>query len=180
MLHVRHKIEIAFIITSTDSKYERAMWNWTHVPSHAKVAAVTKGQRTVRAQIRLSTCRPAPVCMWKCVHMTFSLSVTTKVCICLTTLKWTCPPQMEKMRENWRTKREGGVRGVAGRRFYKCGYEKTHTYRHMLRNTHTAGWHKATHPQVSLLPGVAALLKHQCSEVKVHVQVRAHRHTTHG
>lgn len=38
---------------------------------------------------------------------------------------------------------------------------KRHTYRHMIRNTHTAGWHKATHPQLSLLPGVAALLKHQ-------------------
>ena len=47
-------------------------------------------------------------------------------------------------------------------------------------HTHTHTQHadtKATHPQVSLLPGVAALLKHQCTEIKVHVQVRAHTHT---
>lgn len=44
----------------------------------------------------------------------------------------------------------------------KCGYEKTHIF----RNTH-----EATHPQVSLLPGVAALLKHQCTKVMVHSQV---------
>lgn len=138
-----------------------------------------KGQRAVRAQIRLSTCRPAPVCMQKCVHMTISASVTAKVRVCVTTLKWTCLPQREKMRENWRTKREASVRGAAVCRLYKCGYEKTHTYRHMFRNTHTASWHKATHPQVSLLPGVAALLKHQCAEVKVHVRVRAHTHTHH-
>lgn len=53
-------------------------WNWTHVPSHAKVVATITGQRKVRAQIRLTTCRPALVCMRKCVHLTFKPSVTTK------------------------------------------------------------------------------------------------------
>lgn len=47
------------------------------------------------------------------------------------------------MRENWRTKREAGVK--------RCGsvvsvqmWVRKDTYRHMFRNTHTADWHKAT------------------------------------
>lgn len=54
--------------------------------------------------------------------------------------------------------------------------------RHMFRNararahTLTADGRGAAHPQVSLLPGVAALLKHQRTEITVHTRVRALTH----
>lgn len=79
------------------------------------------------------------------------------------------------MRENWRTKRETGVRGAAVWRLYKCGYEKTRIGTCLEIHTQQTDT-KPHNSQVSLLPGVAALLKHQCTQIMVHVQVRALTH----
>lgn len=118
-----------------------------HMLSRVKGETKRNGQRTVRVQIRLTTCCLALASMWKLVHMTFSPNVITKMCMCATTQNWTCLPQTEKMRENWRTKREAGVRSALKCRLNKCGYEMTRIG--TCLEIHTRDWHKATHPPTS-------------------------------
>lgn len=172
MQHVRNKSELAFAITSTQTKNVSAsMWNWTHVPSHAKVTATRKGQTTVRAQIRQSTCRPATVCIWKCLHMTFSLCVTAKVRVCVTTVKWACPPQREKMRENLENKKRG-------RRQRCCKMPSVQMW--VWKDTHIGTWLEIHTQQVDTKPHTYNF--HFClvwqhswnTKVRVHVQVMAH------
>lgn len=111
MLDVRHGSELAFTITSSDSKYE-SMWNCIHVSSHAKMAAATERAKDITCANQVEyvptcLCVSKSVCIWLLAQCDY-----ISVCILATTLKWTCPPQKEKIRENLRTKRETGVRGV--------------------------------------------------------------------
>lgn len=134
-------------MTYIDLKYFYEVWRIEHVLSRVKGETKRNGQRTVRVEIRLTTCRLALASMWKLVHMTFSPNVITKMCKCVTTQNWTCLPQTEKMRENWRTKREAGVRSALKCRLNKCGYEMTRIG--TCLEIHTRDWHKATHPPTS-------------------------------
>lgn len=147
------------------------MWNWTHVPSHAKVTATRKGQTMIRAQIRQSTCRPATVCIWKCLHMTFSLCVTARVRVCVTTVKWACPPQREKMRENLENKKRG--------RRQRCS-KMPSVQMWVWKDTHIGTWLEIHTQQVDTKPHTHNF--HFClvwqhswnTKVRVHVQVMAH------
>lgn len=101
------------------------------------------GQRTIRAQKRSSTCRPALVCMWKCVHMTFCPSAITKMCVRVTTRKLNMSAtegENERELENKKRGRRQRCSSVVSVQMWVW----KDTYRHMFRNTHTADWHKAT------------------------------------
>lgn len=127
MLHVRHKSKFTFTITSTDGLI--CLWaceiGHKCLPMQGWLLRQRgKGQYVyksgwVRADLPLCICES--VCIWLLAPVWLQ-----KVRVYVTTAKWACPPQREKMRENWRTKREAGVRGAAECRQYKCGYEKTH------------------------------------------------------
>lgn len=98
--HVRPKSELAFIITSTYSKYnyEYVKLDTCAFPCEGGYCDEVAKDTTCRNQfVYVPTC---PV--WKCLHMTFGPSVTAKVCVCVTTVKWTCPPQMENKKRGRR------------------------------------------------------------------------------
>lgn len=96
-----------------------------------------KGQRFVRAQIRLRTCRPTLVCAQKCVCVTFDPSVTATLCIHVTTVKWACPPQSGENERELENKKERQASEVQQSAVSTNVGMKRHTYRHMFRNTHT-------------------------------------------
>ena len=138
--------------------------------SHAKrAAAMTVGQKAVRVEIRLSTCRPAPVCTWKCEPGTFGLAVTPKVCDRTEVNMPATDRENERELENKKRGRRQRCSRVPSVQVWV--WRETHTHTH----THTHTMVTQSHTPTGFTSAWCGSTRFQ--EVKVHVQVTAQTHT---